>query len=441
MINKRAKITLRIFSYPALAILTFFLTSALLSEREIKFEKRGDGIFCSSSAVPSILQLLRNIERLELDENMMLKEDGSDIFVTQLMNKNIPVGCLLSSFEHYFDDYHLDKEQVTVHAWRRALHILFSQYGEAGAWPLPTRVLRKEAPWPEGMEINDDHITYIYNVWASYLLKRGSTKKRWAFENCHDYSDIPCRLDPPFQYVYGSDDKHIPRFKQFGKPFSQKEQRYLTAPDRLEADKALKELGSEKNELRLGICQKEGFLQIIGDNMNGIKYFELDKDMIFKEGNFGGRNLSYLLNPRTPAPCMVQVMTENKIIYLGNRDIQNISYADFQSGFKHKWEIALLLLFTRYGERGAWPLPNAELQRYFLDHFPNFTKVEDIHRDYLYEAWYEYLMENGNKTKRATYIQGPCEAGYKAETRLQYIPAGVDAYMAMKCSPVRSNNE
>jgi hypothetical protein len=100
----------------------------------------------------------------------------------------------------------------------------------------------------------------------------------------------------------------------------------------------------------------------------------------------GPRSVEYLLMI-SEAPCPVLLFNDNRMI---KSNLGNIP----------TWKFALHLVYTLYGEDGAWPMPNVELQNIFNLKFGNNEFINESHKQFLYNAWMEYIRHNTDNIQR-----------------------------------------
>ncbi|MDR3175337.1 MAG: hypothetical protein LBU06_02225 [Desulfovibrio sp.] len=87
------------------------------------------------------------------------------------------------------------------------------------------------------------------------------------------------------------------------------------------------------------------------------------------------------------APCTVLLFNDNRII---KTNLGNIP----------AWKLALHLVYTLYGEDGAWPMPNVELQNMFNQKFGNSELINETHKQFLFNTWMEYIRHNTDNIQR-----------------------------------------
>jgi hypothetical protein len=64
------------------------------------------------------------------------------------------------------------------------------------------------------------------------------------------------------------------------------------------------------------------------------------------------------------------------------------------------WLYGLHLIYTNYGDIGAWPMPNKKLKNQYMKEFSNPSAISVEHKEYLFRIWMQYLKSHSDEARR-----------------------------------------
>jgi hypothetical protein len=71
-----------------------------------------------------------------------------------------------------------------------------------------------------------------------------------------------------------------------------------------------------------------------------------------------------------------------------------------RQGIIPSWILGVHLLYTSYGDDDSWPLATLEMKNIFLQQFPDFSQLNDTHREYIQQTWMKFLKSNRERIMR-----------------------------------------